>query len=84
MVAVFGAPAFSGGRVPKSSFFGETFGFLILTDGLSPMVCADAAVEDPNAEIKSNSNAHAAAIARVNDLKCIVNKQFPFRAYVLT
>ena len=77
MVAVFGTPAFSGGRMPKSSFFGETFGFLILTAGLSPTVCADAAVKGTNAEIKSNSNAQAAANARVNDLKRIVNKQFP-------
>ena len=77
MVAVFGTPAFSGGSVPKFSFFGETRGFLLLTDGLSPTVCADTAVEGTNMEIKSNSNAHAAAIARVNDLKRIVNKQFP-------
>ena len=84
MVAVFGAPAFRGGSVPKSSFFGETFGFLILTEGPSPTVCADAAVKGTNVEIKSNSNAHAPAIARVNDLKRIVNKQFPLGAYVLT
>ena len=63
--------------MPKLSFFGETRGFLILTDGLSPTVCADAAVKGTNVESKNNSNAHAAAIVRVNDLKRIVNKQFP-------
>ena len=77
MVAVFGGPAFRGGSAPKLSFLGETRGFLLLTDGLSPTACADAAVEGPNVEIKSKSNAHAAAIVRVNDLKRIVNKQFP-------
>ena len=77
MVAVLGTLGFRGGSAPKLSFFGETRGFLLLTDGLSPTVCADAAVEGTNVEIKSNSNAHAAAIARVNDLKRIVNKQFP-------
>jgi hypothetical protein len=77
MVAVFGRPAFRGGRVPKLSFLGETPGFLILTDGLSPTVCANAAVKGTNAESKSNSKPHAAAIARVNLIKRIVNKQFP-------
>ena len=76
MVAVLGALGFRGGRVPKLSFFGETPGFLTLTDGLLPMVCADAAVKGTNAE--SNSTAHAPAIAHVNLLKCIVNKWVPF------
>jgi len=49
-----------------------------LTEGLSPMVCADAAGESANAESKSNSKPQAAAIARVNLAKCIVNNQFPF------
>ena len=83
MVAVFGTLAFRGGRVPKLSFFGETSGFLILTDGLSPRVCADAAVKSANAEIKSNSKPHAAAIARVNHLKCIVNNSSPFEPICL-
>jgi hypothetical protein len=78
MVAVFGTPAFSGGRVPKPIFFGKTSTFLILTDGLSPTVCADAAGESANAESKSNSKPHATAIARANLTKCIVNNQFPF------
>jgi hypothetical protein len=69
MVAVFGGPAFRGGSVPKLSFFGETRGFLSLNGGVSPTVCADAAVKGTNTESKSNSNAHALAIARANDFK---------------
>ena len=64
--------------MPKLSFLGKTSTFLILTDGLSPTVCADAGVMGTNVDSKINSNAHAAAIARANDLKCIVNKQSPF------
>jgi hypothetical protein len=78
MVAVFVTLAFSGGRVPKLSFFGKTSTFLILTDGLSPTSCADAAGETANAESNSKSKPHAAAIARVNLMKCIVNNQSTF------
>ena len=55
--------------MPKLSFFGETPSFLVLIDGFSATVCADAAVENTNAESKSNSETHAATNARVNDLK---------------
>ena len=84
MVAVFATPGIRGGRLPKLSFFGETPSFLVVTAGLSPTVCADAAVKSTNAESKNNNKAPAAAIARVNDLKCFVNNQFPLRAYVST
>ena len=70
--------------MPKLSFFGETRGFLTLTDGLSPTVCADAAVKGTITESKSNSNAHALAIARVSLTKWIVNKQSPFRAHLFS
>ena len=66
-----------GGRLPKLSFFGETPSFLVLIDGFSPTVCADAAVKSTNPESKNNSNTPAEAIARVNHLKRIVNNQFP-------
>jgi hypothetical protein len=78
MVAVLVELGFSGGKWPKLSFFGKTSTFLILTDGLSATACAYAAGESANAESKSNSKPHAAAIARVNLMKCIVNNQFPF------
>ena len=84
MVNALDAEGISGGRVPKLSFFGDTPGFLIFTDGLSEMVCSDAAGKSTNAETKSNSDAPATAIARANDLKRIVNKQSPFRAHVFT
>jgi len=64
--------------VPKLSFFGKTSTFLILTDGLSATSCADAAGASANAESKSNSKPHAAAITGVNLAKCIVNNQSPF------
>lgn len=70
--------------MPKLSFFGETFGFLIFTDGVSPTVCADAALKGTNAESISNSSADAVAIARASDLKSTVNKQSPFRANLIT
>ena len=68
--------------MPKLSFFGETRGFLSLNGGVSPTVCAEAAVTGPNTESKSNSNAHALAIARINESKRCVNKQFPLRAHL--
>jgi hypothetical protein len=69
MVNGLGTPGIRGGRLPKLSFFGETPSFLVLIDGFSATVCADAAVENTNAESKSNSKTLAAANARVNDLK---------------
>ena len=58
-----------GGRLPKLSFFGETPRFLVLIDGFSATVCADAAVKNTNAESRNNSNTPAAANASVNHLK---------------
>ena len=84
MIATLGSPGISGGSLPKLSFLGETPSFLILIDWLSAPVCADAAVKSAAAEVKDNSKTHAAANACVNDLKCFVNNQSPFRAYVIT
>ena len=77
MVKALGTPRIRGGRLPKLSFFGETPSFLVLIDGFSPTVCADAAVKNTNAESTNNSKTLATAIARVNHLKRIVNNQFP-------
>jgi hypothetical protein len=77
MVKGLGTLDISGGRLPKLSFFGEAPSFLVLIDGFSPTVCADAAVESTNPESKNNSNALAATNARANHLKRIVNNQFP-------
>ena len=69
MVKALGTPDISGARLPKLSFFGEASSFLVLIDGFSPTVCADAVVKNTNAESRSNSETHAAANARVNHLK---------------
>ena len=77
MVNAFGKLGIRGGRLPKLSFFGEAPSFLVLIDGFSATVCADAAVKSTNAESTNNSKTLAAANARVNDLKRFVNNQFP-------
>ena len=70
--------------MPKLSFFGETVSFLILAGRLSGPVCADAVVTSTAMKVKDNSKTPAAANARVNELKRFVNKQSPFRDYVIT
>jgi hypothetical protein len=72
-----GTLGISGGKLPKLSFFGETPSFLVLIEGFSATVCADAAVKNTNAESRNNSKTLAAAIARINHLKRFVNNQFP-------
>src|SRR5258708_4652856 len=84
IVAVLGTPGIRGGSWPKLSFFGETPGFLVFVDGLWAMFCSAAALKGMNAQSKDNSKTPAPAIGRVNNLKCIVNNQSPFRANVNT
>ncbi len=84
MDSVLGTLGIRGRRLPKLSFFGETFSCLILLDKFRATLCSSAAAKGTNAESKSNSRAQAAAIARGNDLKRVVNNQSPRRVRLTT